>query len=320
MREATIVFTTHRPEMIPLASGLMERHEAVFLEEPPEPGFSGMLARRLSIDEYLRPIDVEYPEFSRSMCRQERRLYDRGIAIMQVEPFLEELMAIHELFANGCGPEDIKRQTLRHAVYVREKNATGALLSYYRTVITKSFDESVSAILAFARQDAARFRLRDKLRAIAIANRMEPYQNACIEAGVIHYGLYPMLKKQLNEKIPVKPVFPARQAIARTGGKGHLYGPGDQLTLLFILHPRAAGFGQRETLLAARSLVYAKLIAKEEISGDPDTFPHIRNELETIALVSSLSIADCRRLFPEIRRRPTAEAVEIVRNYQAART
>ena len=313
----SVVFTTHRPEMVPLTAELMKTHDAVFLEEPPTPGFEAMLKGELSIDDYLMPVDVEYPEFSRQMCRLERELYARGIALIQVEPFIEELMAIHDLFADGGTPADIAPNSVRDAVYRHEKSATGALLTYYRTVMTEDFDKAVSAIMAFARQDAARFRLRDKLRAIAITNRIHPFRRIYIEAGVIHFGLYRELKEQLTGNC-INPVYAARPAIRQLGRKGHMYGPGDQLTLLYILHPHQYRSGSpREIRLAARALIYAKLIAKEEISGDLAAYPHIQDELDTIRMVNRLSIEDCRTLFPRIRRAATAAAVDLVKNYLA---
>mgnify|MGYP001121421306 CR=1 FL=1 len=313
--QATIVFTIHRPEMIALTADIMQRHQTIFLEEPPAEGFEEMLSGRLTIDDYLAPIDLEYPEFSKRMCQLERELYDSGARLVQVEPFLEELIAIHEFFAEGSRPADIKPQSLREAVYISEKNATGALLAYYRTVMTGNFDESVAAIIAFARRDGARFRLRDKLRTIAIGNRIDPKSRSYIEAGVIHYSLYPMLKKKLGGKLPVKSVFAAKEAIRQLGRKGHLYGPGDLLTLRYILHPNLTEAGAREALLAGRALIYAKLIGKEEISAQVDTFPHIRNELDTIAMVNNMSFEDCRKLFPMIRRRSTDDSFTMVQQY-----
>jgi hypothetical protein len=62
MKHITIGFSIHRPEIIPLTADLMRRHEVIFLEEPPAPGFRRMLQGALSIEDYLLPVDVEYPE------------------------------------------------------------------------------------------------------------------------------------------------------------------------------------------------------------------------------------------------------------------
>jgi hypothetical protein len=74
----TVAFATHRPETLPLTDKLMARHEAIFLEEPPAPGFSAMLAGELTIDDYLMPLDIEYPEYSRAACELLRHHHQQG--------------------------------------------------------------------------------------------------------------------------------------------------------------------------------------------------------------------------------------------------
>jgi len=51
MKQATLVLAEHRPETVSHAAALMGEHEAVFLEEPPDPLFAGMLAGDLSAAE-----------------------------------------------------------------------------------------------------------------------------------------------------------------------------------------------------------------------------------------------------------------------------
>lgn len=64
----------------------MQRNDALFLEEPPSANFKDMLQGAVSIDDYLMPLDVEYPGFSRLMCRRLRELHAMGKVIVQVEP------------------------------------------------------------------------------------------------------------------------------------------------------------------------------------------------------------------------------------------
>ena len=107
----TLGLSVHRPEMIPIMAGLMKEHEAVFLEEPPAEGFEEMLAGTLSVDDYLWPMDVEYPLFSRAMCQRLRELKAEGKQIFQVEPFLAALLDIHDFFAEGGTPQDLPRDS-----------------------------------------------------------------------------------------------------------------------------------------------------------------------------------------------------------------
>jgi len=70
-------------------------------------------------------------------------------------------------------------------------------------------------------------------------------------------------------------------------------------------------------LLAARSIIYAKIIEKEESNGDTGTFPHLQDELASIRTTGKLGLQDCRKLFPLIRRSKTAGARQIVADYLA---
>ncbi len=314
MKPITIGFSIHRPEVIGITADLMCRHDVIFLEEPPASGLKQMLEGVLSIDDYLLPAEVEYPEFSRRMCRLLRELYHKGKEIIQVEPFLEHLLAIHTFFSQGHRPNELQPESVHHQVYQAERDATGALLDYYQIVMNGSFKDAIQAIIRFARSDAARFRLRDSLRAEALAAELNKGSSVFIEAGVIHLALYHLLKKILPKPVQLKPVFLARKALKTLGVKGHLFGPGDQLTLTYIYHPETHGTF-REELLAARSLIYSKLIEKEEVSADLETFPHIRNELTCIRTAKLLTLEDCDRLFPLIRRLKSEHARQLVDDY-----
>ena len=101
------------------------------------------------------------------------------------------------------------------------------------------------------------------------------------------------------------------------GHRGHLFGPGDQLTLLYVYHP-AIRNTRRERVLAARSMVHSKIALKEELADSLSTFPHLNDEVECIGMTRQLSMKDCRRLFPLVRRAGSAEAREIVTEYLAA--
>ena len=101
-----------------------------------------------------------------------------------------------------------------------------------------------------------------------------------------------------------------------SGRKGHLYGPGDQLTLLFMFHAANRQTG-RKKLLAARSIIYSKIVAKNEITEDLNRFPHLLDELECIRTSNKLSLEDCQRLFPLIRRAKSQDARTVVAEYLA---
>ncbi len=314
MKHINVGFSIHRPEIIAKTAELMERHEAIFLEEPPETDFEKMLTGAISVADYLMPLDLEYPAFSRQMCDLEKQLHAAGKQLIQVEPFYEALLSIHDFFARGNTPDDLKPNSLTYYVFISERQVTGALLNFYKTAATGSFDAVVDAVRQFARADAARFRLRDSLRAQEIARQADPYASIYVEAGSIHFFLWRELRKLLSHSHRVAPVFLDRLVEKDAGPRQHLYSPGDQLTLFYIFHSRRADLEQ-ETLLAARSIIYSKIIHKEENTENGKAFFYMTDEKACIRMVKKLSINDCRRLYGFIRQAQTIEARRIVENF-----
>ena len=316
MKKITLGLSVHRPEMIPFIAKGMRRHDAIFLEEPPAAGFEQMLDGKLAVDEYLRQLDMEYPAFSRDMCYLMRKLKAQGKKIFQVEPFIEILFSIHEFFAYVHRPAELQKNSAQYPVYLAERNATKALLTYYRTVMAGSLDETIEAVQQFARADAARFRLRDSLRAQELTSMVGKYSSSYVEAGVIHYPLWRLLRQQALQKVKVRLMFLADDALKALGVKGHLYGPGDQLTLLYMFHPNATQT-RRYQLLAARSIIFSKIIKKVELTDDLNAYPHLCDELACIRISTQLRLDDCRRLFPLVRRAKSSDARQIVGEYLA---
>lgn len=310
---ATLALANHRPENVAPALELMSQHNAVILEEPPDRLFQPMLDGRLPIDGYLQTLDIEYPEFSRRMAAALRKLHNAGTTLMQIEPYVQQLIQIHEFFAEGGNPSELDSESGLECVYHAEREATAALINFYRVSVQGTFEETVGAVKHFARADARRFLLRDQMRADAVAEVLKQPGLYYIEAGQIHYLLWRELRRRLPDRYPLSVKFVMATVVRELGLRGHLYGPGDQLTLLYIFHPDRRF--REENLFAARALIYNKLITKEEIDQSVESYPHIRDELQTAAVVRQLSMEDCRHLFALIRRTNTDGARNMVRHF-----
>ena len=314
---ATLVLANHRPETIPLARRLMASHDTILLEEPPDRRFESMLDEKISVEAYLEDQEVEYPEFSRRMARvlQERR--QAGTRLVQVEPFIELLLSIHDRFANGEGPRDLPVGTDLYRVYRAEHVATKTLLDFYRASGGDDFDTTVDAVKRFARADAQRFALRDRMRARAMVALLQNAGPVYIEAGQIHYPLWHELRRRLPAGFPLRVHFLMTGVVREMGYRRHLFGPGDLLTLRYRFHPQSRF--QSEDLLASRALIYNKMILKEEIAAAAGTYPHTRDELAVGSVTDRLSLDDCRRLYPQVRRASTTDSREIVSRYLGSR-
>lgn len=309
--------SSHRLEALPPALELMARQQAVVLEEAPEADFPAVLAGYLGIDDYLADKEVEFPRYSREQLLGMRRLHERGVRILQVEPYLERLIGIHEALAAGQSREAVEGREEFREVYAAESQATAALLRFYRLAHTASFPEVVAAVQDFARADAARFRLRDSLRAAALAPLIRDFGRIYVEAGYIHLYLVRSLKRRLAGKARVRPVFLLAARSRALIGRPRPLGPGDLLTLNYI-------FGQAmssaiATLLAAQSLIHIQLLSKEELLPGPEAAPHLADEARAWRLSTALSYQDCQYLYPRLRRLPPAKAVAEVEGYLASR-
>lgn len=313
LNKLSLIYSNHRPETLTLTAEMMGKHDLILLEEPIHPGFAKMLSGQLPIEEYLLEQDLEYPAFSLQQNKLLQNLYKKGKKLQQVEPFLDNLLHIHELFANGHSPEDLPRPSLLFDVYSREKNATGKLLHYYGRSRSDDFDGIIKSIKDFARADAERFRLRDILRAKSIADYLHHNTSIYIEAGPMHILLEELIKENLPDKWTMRTITIEQSLLEQLGIQGNIYSPGDELTANYLL--RKSPNPEREDLLSARSIIYAKIVTKEEKAETPSLYAHAHNEHEVIECVNTLSMDECKQLFFEIRDLPTKAAKVCVDNF-----
>lgn len=309
----TVGLVSHHAEALPFLESQMVRHGTIILEEPPVAGFQSMLGGQLPIDDYLLEVDSEFPRFDRLMCAMMQEFHRIGRRILQVEPYLETLIEIHVLFAEGKRPEDVMGLARLKDVYEIERKATGALLSYYAASAKDPFPEVVQAVKRFARIDAERLLLRDRLRARAIDAAVSPSESVFVEAGYIHYPLFQQCFRQMGQAWTIRIAFVQQPIFRQLRAKRRNLGPGDVLTLLYSLHARPS---RRLTdLLAARSLIYIKLIEKDELLPGKILAPHAQDEFRVNSMVDRFSFEDCRKLYGIIRFLDRDHALRAVEEY-----
>ena len=314
MTELFVCYSSHRPETLDLCLEQMKRFDYVVLEEPPSDEFSQVINGSMPIDEYLQALDLEYPQFSSGQYKQLQYLHSLGKTILQVEPYLERLLAIQYFLADNHRPEELKSDAAAYPVYQAEKTATGHLIEYYQQVKTNDFRNILSAMNSFAHADASRFILRDTLRASSIIDSLEGRQNVYIEAGSMHLLLYRLLNQKSNNRWRISYFSADNMALRLNNIKSTLYSPGDRLTFLYIFNrvPRKEIWLR----LCAQALIFSKITIKEEITPTPaNLFPHALLEYEAISLVNNLSLPTCQFLYSQIRTLTTEEARTYVKRY-----
>jgi hypothetical protein len=222
---------------------------------------------------------------------------------------MEILLKIHDFFADGGSPDKLTPGTPAFDVYSAEREATGKLLNFYKTFVDGDFEEIVFSVKSFAKADAARFRLRDKMRAKEIVDCAAKFSSVYVEAGEIHLGILRELRSRKPPDTRIKSTFLMSPVYEKISGYHRIFGPGDILTLHLIFQTGAED--AKLSLLAARSLVYNKLLEKEEMIDAETSYPHTRNEIETIKKVNALTYKDCETIFSKIRYSSTAGAITI---------
>lgn len=309
----TIGFSAHHLEALPLLRASMQKHAAIVLEEPPSPNFPRMLDQSLPIEDYLLEVDPQFPKFDRAMCAMMRQLSKEGKSIYQIEPYLEMLLEIHELLAAGKTAADVLHVDGLRQVYLAERNATGALIGYYASIAKEPFNVVVERVKSFARADAMRLNLRAQLRAQAVLELTARHDSIFVEAGYIHFALFRHLRRRMNSQQKLSVEHLMRVPVKSLGGKRLNLGPGDLLTLRFIFHhqPNEA----LNDLQAARSLIYIKLIATEELFPDACAAPHVADEAKVNRLVDRLSFDDCAQIFDRVRLTNRERALAVVEEF-----
>ncbi len=309
----TIAYANHRPETLPLCQPLMEKHRRIILEEPPHSLFPSMIRGEVATEDYLLDQDIEYPAFSQQQCLMLQGFFLDGRELLQIEPFVEHLIQVQEFFAEGSGPEDLDKSTIHYRVYLREKEATRTLIDFYQAVRGDDFYQIIESVKNFAWADAKRFALRDRLRAQAIVDSLYDEQPTCVEAGPMHLLLYHNLRPLVPPGWSLKPVFVEHLGLKQLEVTSGLYGPGDQLTVHCLFKRQLEA--ELANLLCARTLVFMKIVRKDEYSGQNGPFPHLQDEAQAAALVNQLSFEQCRQLFWKIRDLPVEAATGLVHEH-----
>jgi hypothetical protein len=307
----TIGFSAHRIEVISFARRLMENHDVIITEEAPNSRFKNMLNKKVSVDKYLSEIDSEFPEFSCYMYKLLRKFYQKGKKILQIEPYIEGLMEIHQKFFEGKEPYEVLEIPSLKDVYKTEKKTTGALLHFYESSMSKSFAEIIYAVKNFAHADAERFRIRDTMRAKAISEILPKDKAVYIEAGAIHIYLERVLRQILGRRWQIKSVFVLEPVVEKLTGRKKVVAPGDILTQHYIF--RRKKNEDFENLLAARALIYIQILEKEEMApSKAEKTPHVKDEIRAIEIVNKLTFAQCEEIYGKIRFKNCQQALEIV--------
>ncbi len=288
-----ILFTSHRVEMLPRFEEVAKDYEVIVIEEPKDERFLDMLEGRISVDSYVRSIDTSFPVYSKHQCEILRKLHSAGKRILQIDPYLEIIERIRDAVERNEF-EEVVRDEKVELVRNTERDVNLAWLDYQEAFLRRDFDELVDATVRFTKADAERFKVRDRMRAEAIAEEVEG-DRVLVEAGQIHV----LLPRYLEEMGFEVSTLNLPETIAKELGIELYPNPGNELTKKFMLGEDVDDDTAR--LMAARGIIYVSLIPKEEmLPSEGNPYPHLLKENKIARAVSKLSYEDCRKLFHRI--------------------
>ncbi|WP_028840624.1 hypothetical protein [Thermodesulfobacterium hveragerdense] len=300
--EIIVGFSTHRIEVLPFAKDFMESAEVIFLEEPPNENFRLVLEGKISEEDYVLNEEFWFPEFEKQTLKILKNFYQQGKKIFQIEPYLEGVRFLQQR-AEGLVSQKTTEEYILEKIAETEKNAIEKLLRFYEVSLTNNFEKIVESVKDFSKADAERFRLRDQLRVEAslklLLSLKQGIKKVYVEAGTIHLYFKKFLQLKTSGFCKVYQVFLLQKVLKPIVGKPYVFPPGELLTLRYIFNRKENP--KIENLLAARSLVYIKIIPKEELlPQEENPFPHLKEELHAIKLVEHLDFEDCKRLYSKL--------------------
>jgi len=289
-------FTTHRVEILKLLEKELEKSKAIILEEPKNTKLYDYFEGKKGLSEYIEELNTTLPVFTIHFLKLLKKMHGKGIKILQIEPYLENLEKIYRAidkgeFENAAMGEDI--ETVREV----ERKATEMLIKYQEAFLRQDFDGVIDATINFTKADAERFRVRDYMRAREIKEIMEKDElpsNIFVEAGQMHFLLPEHLSRMLqNSEITVIKIV---EKMAEYCNLKLISNPGNQLTSEYIMGKKIDR--DYERLMAARGIIYISLIKKEEmVPSNNNPCPHLMDEMRVADYVSKLSYEDCRKKF-----------------------
>lgn len=304
------------------AIGEMRRHmegcDLIVLEEPEDELFEEMLRRRISVEDYMRHLKDDcfaktpaFPKFSSALYNVLIELSERGIRVVQVDPYMSALEKIYSIIYNMEGNastgeilEAIKADPVLGEVHRVERMRTAASIKFYSSF--NNFESAVEAIKELSRAEAEMLRLRIRMRAVEICRRIlsDGASRVYVEAGDLHTPLSGELAKNLREagvKFGVKPVFHLSGAISRmTGGRlRYIFPPSHTIVLRRYWGMEEDDYDE---VLAARSLIRIIFLERgtERMPSSVERNPKVRSEVAIDRFVSSLDLDGCRRIFDDL--------------------
>lgn len=294
-----IVLTPPRIEFLKHLDEVVFKNKCKFflIETPEIDSFYDYLLGRITVDDFLLDIELEYPEFTKELHILAKKIFDNyKISVIPVDPYAKISQEV-KIAAFFKKLNEVLRDLLSKYIAILELRISQVLRDYYLAQARKDFDKLVELTVKFAKLDAQRIKFRCELRARKIAE--------LIKSGMLHgliiihtYHLHDILVRYLQEKLKDVEieVINLQKIVLNKLGISMPTHPGRELTLRYVYGEKIDP--EEERLLGARSVLYVRLIPKHELRPSNEIeYPHTLKDLEILSFVNRLSYDECKSYF-----------------------
>ncbi len=278
--EVIVALTPPRPESVQDLEELVDKyHIRSIVFELPEPSLlEKFLKGEVTVDDVLLDLELEYPIFTRELLLLAKRLHDRGIRVLFVDPYQEIATRIKVKLFLRKGLEELDRDLTARYIAMLELNLGKIFQEYYKAYSRRDFDKLVEVTLRYAKFDAERTRFRTELR----IRRLQELWNSIERPVLVHtHFINKLLPKEIERRLgtPVKVVDIYEEQLKKIGRR--IEHPGRRLTQAYLLHDE--NDPNKLKILAAKTVVLVSQYPPAELVPTPENrYPMLRKDIEIL--------------------------------------
>ncbi len=300
-RNVIVALTPPRPESIPELEGLIDEFNirSLVLELPEPPLIKEFFEGKISVDDVLLDLELEYPMFTRELLLLAKRAYDRGIHVLFVDPYQEIATRIKVKLFFRKGLDELDRDLTARYIAMLELNIGKIFQEYYKAYSRRDFDKLLETTLKYAKFDAERMRFRTELR---IRKLIEIF-NTIEKPVLVHtHFINKLLPKEIERRLgaPVEIVDIYERMLRKIGIEKPIEHPGRRLTQAYLLHDETDP--EKLRILAAKTIILVSQYPPVElIPSKENPYPMLRKDIEILKqLEGKDNIEELKRTYQKL--------------------
>jgi len=278
--EIIVALTPPRPESIQDLEEIVNKYNVrTIIFELPEPSLIDKFLRgEVTVDDVLLDLELEYPIFTRELLLLAKRLHDKGIKVLFIDPYQEIATRIKVKLFLRKGLEELDKDLTARYIAMLELNLGKIFQEYYKAYSRRDFDKLLEATLRYAKFDAERTRFRTELR---IRKLQEIVENLDKPILIHTHFINKLLPRELERRLgkPIKVVDLYEEQLKKIGKR--IEHPGRRLTQAYLLHDETNI--EKLKILAAKTIILVSQYPPAELIPTPENrYPMLKKDIEIL--------------------------------------